>query len=78
MTLTQVQCQLTNIRTKHYTCFKNAAIDGKANRRRLERKFAASKHPNVQIFKCLNGFIGAELLEVLSNGLFNKLADFFA
>lgn len=43
-----------------------------------DKRKLASKHPNVQIFKRLNVFIGAELLEVLSDGLFNKLADFFA
>jgi len=66
-----------NIRTQHYACLKNAAIDRKANRRRSERKLVV-KRPNVQIFKCLNAFVSVKLQEVLSDGLFNKLADCFA
>jgi hypothetical protein len=62
---------------QQYACLKNAAIDRKANHR-SKRKLAASKHPNVQIFKRLNVFIGTKLQEVLSDGLFNQLADFGA
>jgi hypothetical protein len=39
-----------------------------------------SQHSNIQTFqhvKYLNVFIGTKLLEVLSDGLFNQLADFF-
>jgi len=55
---------------------KNAAMDGKGNCCRSEKKLAI-KHLTIQMSKHLNVFICTKLLEVLSDGLFDQLADFF-